>query len=84
MRYKTLHEQEGWYTLEEVLIWLKTAKEPIRYQVRPSIVRDLLNVKSIRAAYDTLGCGRTSYGVGIYCLTCSKEVWPPQFWIGHC
>lgn len=83
MKLVTIREQEGWYTLSEVLSWLSMDKEETRYQVTIEIVNDLLNTKNRREAYEKLGDGRRSFGVGIYILTCSKEVWPPKFWIGH-
>lgn len=84
MKFVTLKEQEGWYTLTEVLTWLRHTKQKTRYQVNINVINDLLVTSGKKEAYEKLGCGRRSFGVGEYCLTCSKEVWPPEFWIGHC
>ena len=90
MKYIRLGADEGYYTLAERLCHLKQVvcvgkselSERRRYEIDTDTCIDLLGCKTKREALDLLGGARSSYGVGIYCLTSDKSS-KPRFWLGH-
>ena len=70
--------------LDQVIQELNNHKYGFRIIIPYRLVLLLLNVPTIKEAYELMGCGRAYYGVGRYGFCADKEIYPPEtkFYIG--